>query len=612
MKKTLLLLFISVSLFAQHNIIPTPVSFEAKQGSFAFNQAKTTISLASNANSINDILVFFANDLQLKTAIKPVSNAIVLGLNQQENATLGKEGYELEVSAKGVKITANQAAGLFYGMQTLKQLIPVGSKTVSIPACKITDYPRFGWRGLMLDVSRHFFTKDEVKNFIDMMAQYKLNTLHWHLTDDNGWRIEIKSLPKLTSIGAWRVERIGHYGNREDPKPGEPATYGGFYTQEEIKEVVRYASARSITIVPEIDVPGHSMAALAAYPELSTRKEPKFVNPGTAFSEWYGNGKFKMLVENTLNPSDEKVYEFLDKVFTEVAALFPNKYIHMGGDESYHGYWEEDAGCKEFMAKNNLKDTHELQSYFVKRVEKIVNSKGKTLLGWDEILEGGLAPNATVMSWRGLAGGIEAAKQKHEVVMSPTTFAYIDYTQGDPTVELPIYASLSLRKTYEFEPVPDGVESKYILGGQGNLWSEQTQNYRHATYMAFPRAFAIAETVWSPKTAKNYPDFVKRTETHFDRFDAQKVKISRAILDPIVTTKKDGENLTCTITSDIADAEIYYTLDDSFPDNYSKKYTGAINIPKGEVKLQTIHYRNGMPIGRLLQIKREELVKRAK
>lgn len=284
----------------------------------------------------------------------------------------------------------------------------------------------------------------------------------------------------------------------------------------------------------------------------------------------------------------------------------------MGGDESYHGYWEEDPGCRAFMAQNNLKDSHELQSYFVKRVEKIINSKGKTLLGWDEILEGGLAPNAAVMSWRSMEGGIEAAKQKHDVVMTPAAFTYIDYTQGDPTIETPIYASLSLKKAYSFEPLPDGVEAKYILGGQANLWSEQIQNYRHALYMTYPRAWATSESVWSPKVSKNWDNFVNRVEQHFGRFDAANRQVSKAIYDAIVTTTKEGDKLNCQLTCDVPGTEIYYTIDDSFPDASAPKYTNQIEIPKGNIKLRVATYRNGKPLGRMLQIPRTELERRAK
>ncbi|MCD8538991.1 MAG: beta-N-acetylhexosaminidase, partial [Leadbetterella sp.] len=357
----------------------------------------------------------YAEDLSafLRPASYPVvtrkgkNPAVVFQLVPDEK--LGKEGYVLDVKESGISLTANTPAGIFNGIQSLRQLLPASLEnrqtaftgTISVPQCRITDYPRYQWRGLMLDVSRHFFTAEEVKDFIDRMSQYKFNVFHWHLTDDEGWRIEIKSLPRLTEVGAWRVERHGRFGDtRPYPEEGEKATYGGFYTQEQIRDIIKFAADRNITIVPEIDLPGHSMAILAAYPELSTRKEPKFVNPGSKFAEWYGSHEFKMLIENTLNPADENVYAFVDKVMTEVAGLFPGEYIHMGGDECYHGYWAEDAGVQAFMKKNNLKDTKELQAYFVRRVNDIISSKGKKMIGWDEILDGGGLPKSTaVMSW---------------------------------------------------------------------------------------------------------------------------------------------------------------------------------------------------------------------
>ena len=630
MKKILFLLLTSLTTFAQNNIIPAPVSYEMSTAggiSMFMLDSRTSIDVTDNNPDAKKIAENFVNTLGFMGEQKPVfkkvekptaqDKAMIFTINKTPNAQLGNEGYTLDVTGETIKMTANKPAGLFYAIQTLRQMMPPQAENKEfsmgmfpIMGCKIVDYPRFEWRGLMLDVSRHFFTKEEVKNYIDLMSRYKLNTFHWHLSDDNGWRIEIKSLPKLTEIGAWRVVRNGSFGNRDDVKEGEPATYGGFYTQEEVKEIVAYANERNVTIVPEIDVPGHSMAVLAAYPELSTQKNLKrYVNPGTNFIDW---GNKKLLIENTLDPSNEKVYEFLDKVFTEIATLFPNKYIHIGGDECFHDFWEKDPNCQALMKKNNLKDTHELQSYFVKRVEKIVNKKGKTLIGWDEILEGGLAPNATVMSWRGMAGGIEAAKLKHDVVMSPTTFAYLDYTQGDQSVEQPIYASLSLKKTYSFEPVPDSVETKYILGGQGNLWTEQIQNYRHALYMTYPRAFAIAETTWSPKEKKDWDGFISRTESHFQRFDIANLKISKAVYDAIVTMKKDGEKLICELSNDMKGVDIFYTTDDSFPDKFSPKYTTPIEVPTGPVTLKVASYRNGQPLGRMLSISRADLEKRAK
>jgi hexosaminidase len=621
-------LFASSLIFAQHNIIPTPVKFENTSGMFMLDN-QTAIRVNTKDESVIKMAQSFVDFLSkagtkvvlLKNATDKVpSKVISLNLANTPIAEIGTEGYTLEVNDKEITINANKPAGIFYGLQTLRQLLPANFESVDYPmgigmimGCKITDYPRFGWRGLMFDDSRHFFGVDAVKSYIDKMAQYKFNVFHWHLTDDEGWRIEIKSLPKLTEVGAWRVERNGKFGeNRPYPKEGEKATYGGFYTQEQIKEVIKYAADRNIRIIPEIDIPGHSMAALAAYPELSTLKQPKFVNPGSKFAEWYGDGKFEMLIENTLNPADEAVYTFVDKVMTEVAALFPSEYIHMGGDECYHGFWEKDPSVQKFMQKNKIKDTHELQSYFVKRVEKIINSKGKKMIGWDEILEGGLADGAAVMSWRGMKGGIEAAKMGHQVVVSPTTFAYLDYTQGDKSVENPIYADLSLRKAYSFEPVPEGVDPKFILGGQGNLWTEVIPNIQFANYMTYPRAFAISESVWSPKESKNFENFILRTEQHFTRFDASKTNISKAIYDPIVTVTKDGEKLMVTLQSEISNSEIFYTIDNTYPVNYGTKYTNTFEVPVGELSLRTQLYRNGQPVGRLLQISREQLLQRLK
>ncbi len=610
------------------SIIPVPVSYETDNSTFIIDDRVSIlvqsddVDVLRNAKSFQDYLA----SLQVKVNLQTEGNntagkSIIISLNKEQNEKLGREGYVLKVDANRIQLTANKDAGIFNGLQTLKQLIPIeksGSnentvRTISVLSCEITDYPRFAWRGLMLDVSRHFFSVADVKSYIDKMAQYKFNVFHWHLTDDEGWRIEIKSLPKLTDVGAWRVERNGRFGvQRPYPKKGEKATYGGFYTQDEIRDIVKYASERNITIVPEIDIPGHSMAVLAAYPELSTKKEPKFVNPGSKFSEWYGNGKFKMLIENTLNPADEEVYKFVDKVFTEVAELFPGEYIHMGGDECYHGYWEADPTVRKFMRDNNLKDTHELQSYFVKRVEKIISSKGKKMIGWDEILEGGLADGAAVMSWRGMKGGIEAAKMGHEVVMSPTTFAYLDYSQGDHSVENRIYADLHLEKSYQFEPVPEGVDAKYILGGQGNLWTEVIPNLQYAYYMTYPRAFAIAESLWSPKENKNWDSFVNRTLAHFDRFDLNGSNISKAVLDPIISVYKEDDKLMCKLENNVPNTEIFYTVDNTYPVEFGEKYSKPFEIPKGNLSLRTQTFLNGKAIGRQLLVSREVLEKRAK
>lgn len=625
MKKLILilLLFAFAKAYGQDsaiNLIPQPVEFQQSEGSFLLT-GKSTIGFDNtNGRKVAEMLA-----LKLNTATgfsikvqQSKTGSVQLNLNSVAAPKIGKEGYTLESTSNGVVITANEPAGLFYGMQTLLQLLPkeIESKTAvtvnwSVPGVKITDYPRFGWRGMMLDVSRNFFTKEEVKKYIDQIAEFKFNTFHWHLTDDNGWRVEIKSLPKLTSVGAWRVPRYGQFSQRAAPKQGEAATVGGFYTQEDIKEIVLYALERNITIVPEIDVPGHSMAAIAAYPELSCTKDPNTkVNPGSPFSEWYKDGTFRMLIDNTLNPSDEKVYEFLDKVFTEIAQLFPGQYIHAGGDECYKGFWEKDPACQALMKKMNITKPEELQSYFMKRVEGILKAKGKKLIGWDEILEGGLAPEATVMSWRGIKGGIEAAKMGHDVVMTPTTFAYLDYQQGESTIEPPIYDGLRLKKCYSYEPVPEGVNAKYILGGQGNLWTEQVVTLYHAEYMTWPRGWALAEDFWSPKEAKNWENFAKRTEKYFDRYEIAGINYSPAVYDAIINVKKNEGKMTLEMESEMPGLDIYYSFDGSMPNKYSAKYVKPVEIPEGPVTLRVVTFRNGKQIGHLITLKTEDLKKR--
>lgn len=613
-------LFFLISCFAQaqHAIIPNPVSYIAEKGNFVVTPTTKVVLKNSNSELFQVADLFFSSFVIKGLKVvqsKPNANSknIEISLNSTADESIGKEGYSLKVRQNKVELKANNVIGVFYALQSLDQLFDFNAKSngnVVLPACTITDFPRFGWRGLMLDVSRHFFSTSDVKKYIDWMSKYKFNVLHWHLSDDNGWRIEIKALPKLTEIGAWRVERFGAFGNREAPSEGEATAYGGFYTQEEIKDILHYAAERQITIVPEIDIPGHSMALLAAYPELSTLKEPKMVNPGSSFADWHGDGTFTMKIENSLNPSDDKVYAILDTIFGEVAALFPGQYIHIGGDECYHGFWEKDPGCVALMQKENLKDAKELQSYFIKKVVNIITSKGKKAIGWDEILYGGLADGAAIMSWRGTKGGIEASKAGHEVVMSPNSFAYLDYTQGDPSVEVPVYAKLSLKKSYEFEPAPEGVDPKYILGGQGNLWTEKIPTIEHAFYMTYPRALAIIESVWSPSEKKEWNNFSTRLETHFNRFETSGKPISKAVYDPIVSVKKQDGKMICTLSNDLADVAIFYTIDGTFPAQYSTKYNQPFEIPKGDITLRAVSYRNGKPIGRTLTISKEMLEKR--
>ena len=603
------------------HIIPQPVEIQQSAGSFMFTK---TTTIGFNGKDSRKAAEMFADKLNIAAGISLKAREdkgaeVQFNINKVPVEKIGKEGYTLVSAPAGVVISANEAAGLFYGMQTLLQLLPkeIESKTAvnipwTIPAVKITDYPRFGWRGIMLDVSRNFFSKEEVKKYIDEIAQFKFNTFHWHLTDDNGWRIEIKSLPKLTEVGAWRVPRFGQFGQRAVPKPGEAATVGGFYTQADIKEIVQYALDRNVTIVPEVDVPGHSMAAIASYPELSCTKDPNTkVNPGSNFSEWYKDGTFKMMVDNTLNPSDEKVYEFLDKVFTEVAALFPNPYIHVGGDECYKGFWTKDPGCQALMKKLNLTKPEELQSYFMKRVESILKAKGKKLIGWDEILEGGIGPDASVMSWRGIKGGIEAAKLGHYVVMTPTTFAYLDYQQGEATIEPPIYSGLRLKKCYSYEPIPDGVDAKYILGGGGNLWTEQVSTFHHAEYMVWPRGWALSEDFWSPKEGKNWENFAQRVEKQFDRSAIAGINFSTAIYDAIINVQSKDGKMTINLESEMPGLNIFYSFDGSMPNTFSAKYANPFDLPEGPVTLRVVTYRNGKQIGHLITLKPEDLKKRS-
>jgi hexosaminidase len=621
----ILLASVSFSSLSQVSIIPEPVSFQQKDGWYHFKD-KITISIpASNASlrSIADLLKEKLSAIGLPVSISSTNEKadINLKLNSNANNTIGKEGYEMMVTPDlGVQIRANEPAGLFYGAQTLLQLLPAAIESKSpvknvawsIPSVEITDYPRFGWRGLMFDISRHFFNKEQIKQYMDVMVKYKYNLLHLTLANDEGWRVEIKALPKLNSVGSWNVKRTGTFGNFIPPTDDEPRDYGGYLTQADVKELVQYAKDRFINILPEIDVPGHSLAAIASYPELTCTPGTYRVRSGEKIMEWPANGHFYGLIDNTLCPANEKVYEFLDKVFTEVAQIFPFEYIHMGGDETARNFWEKSDAIKALMKRENLKNLDEVQSYFVKRVEKIINSKGKKMIGWDEILDGGLAPNAAVMSWRGMKGGIEAAKQNHEVVMSPTTYAYIDYMQGDAIMEPPVYATLRLSKTYEFEPVPEGVNPKFIKGGQANLWTEQVYNMRHAEYMTWPRAFSIAETVWSPKEKKNWNKFVLKVEDHFKRFDYAQTKYATSMYEPeFKFTKNEKNRIMVEMKTEIQGISVHYTFDNTFPDNFYPAYSKPVEIPIDASTMKVVTYRGDKQVGRLMVFPIAEIKKRA-
>lgn len=605
-----LLLALSIGANAQLTIIPEPQSLVYGN---EVREYSNEVVVSAKPELLNEA-EFLKNTLTKRGySLRDVPAEKRLNINMEVEAFENPEAYHVKLFGNTLEIKGSNV-GVFRGIQTLLQILPAPSApNFSLKSFEIIDSPQFGWRGIMLDVSRHFFTADEVKKYIDVMAQYKFNTLHWHLTDDEGWRIEIKSLPALTQNGSMRAVRYGKFGTRTMPAMDEPKTYGGFYTQEQIKDIVAYAAKQHITIVPEIDVPGHSMALLAAFPELSTKKEPKQVSCGFKFSEWYDNGTFKMLIENALNPADEKVYEVLDKIFGEVAMLFPGEYLHVGGDEAYHGYWEKDPGCKRLMKEKGLTNSLELQSYFMKRVEKIVSSKNKKMIGWDEILYGGLAEGAAVMSWRGFEGGLEAAKKGHKVVMTPTRYCYLDYTQGDHTLEFPIYSDLTLKTAYEFNPLPAGIDAKLVMGGQANLWTEQVPTLEHAFYMTYPRALATAEALWSGESKKNWSWFTKKLDQHFNWFDHEEIPVCKSLYDPFIETRMDGNSLKAFLRCDYPDAELYYTYDNTFPTKKSSRYAAPFVIPDGnEMDLRVMTYFNGKPIGRLLSISRKELVKRAK
>ncbi|MEG1684697.1 MAG: beta-N-acetylhexosaminidase [Bacteroides sp.] len=501
------------------NIIPKPLSVAVQEGAFALS-AKTSINLLS-ADAKLKLSVDFFNDLLKKTFSKGLkvgesknlkSNAI----NVNVNSLLGDEEYTLAVDNKQITIEGGSPKAVFYAFQTLRQLLPVSiekgakMKLISIPAVVIKDKPDFAYRGGMLDVCRHFFTVAEVKKYIDILSLHKMNTFHWHLTDDQGWRIEIKKYPKLTEVGSIRNQtKVGNYS---DEKAGYDNTpYGGFYTQKQIKEIVKYASDKFITIIPEIEMPGHGVAALTSYPYLGC------VGKNYKLRETWG------VSEEVYCPGKETTFQFIEDVLTEVMNLFPSEYIHIGGDECPKGEWEKCPLCQKRIKDEGLKNELELQSYLVLRVEKFVNSKGRKIIGWDEILEGGLSKTATVMSWRGSKGGIEAAKRGNHVIMAPNTYCYLDYYQtGDLKNEpLGIGGNLPIEKVYELNPYQDlnAEECKYIVGVQGNLWTEYIATFDHAEYMILPRLAAISEVGWA-LNRKDYPDFWQRMQSMMRRYDA--------------------------------------------------------------------------------------------
>ena len=536
------------------NIIPVPTEQFITNGVFILS-SDTKLTYDVSLKSVADYFKSYVENgshIKLNTSSK---NSIHFKIN---TSISNNEGYQLKITADKILISAKSQKGAFYAFQSLRQLLPVdfekpntsNETQIAIQCLEIIDAPQFKYRGMHLDVGRHFFSVDFIKKYINLMSMLKMNTFHWHLTEDQGWRIEIKKYPKLQEIAAFRNETLlGHYSDQ--PHVFDGKKYGGFYTQEEIKEVVKYASERQITIIPEIEMPGHSQAAIAAYPELGCTSKPLEVA-----TKW---GVF----EEIYCPK-ESTFKFLEDVIDEVAELFPGKYIHIGGDEAPKTRWKECAHCQKLIKKEGLKDEHELQSYFITRMEKYINSKGKQIIGWDEILEGGLAPNATVMSWRGTNGAVAAAKEKHNVILTPNSHCYFDHYQSNNENEpLAIGGFLPLEKVYSFNPIPEELtkeETKYVLGAQGNVWTEYIPTTQKLEYMAFPRAIALAEVVWSSSKNKNYSDFINRLEPFNKRLDLLNVNYANHLFDVKGELKTTGKNLTYELKSTSKTHKIYYSL----------------------------------------------------
>ena len=547
-------------------IIPEPASLVINKGTYTIpvNQpiyvqiGDTDLELAARY-----LTGRFEKTCGFKPELRNVTEApeagIYLAIGKLEFSD-NPEAYELRMTNDELRITGATARGVFWGVQTLLQLLPPGiygdsvvltGKELVVPKVLIQDEPRFKWRGMHLDVGRHLFPVEFIKKYIDMLAMHKINVFHWHLTEDQGWRIEIKKYPKLTEIGSIRTYEDG-------------TSYGGYYTQEEVKEVVAYAKSRFVDIMPEIEMPGHSVAALAAYPEYSCTGGPFKVRTAWGVSaDVYCAGK-------------EETFAFVEDVLSEVVDLFPFEYLHIGGDECPKTRWETCADCQARIKKEGLKDEHELQSYFIQRIEKFLKTKHRRIVGWDEILEGGLAPEATVMSWRGISGGIAAARQFHDVIMSPTSHCYFDFYQGDPQFEpRAIGGYLPMEKVYSYEPIPSELtedEAKHILGAQANVWTEYIADASQVEYMALPRMSALAEVVWTPKEFRDYEKFLYRMDRQYERLDA--MKVNYRVPPPVVISDSSSftNELKLKLKSPVVGATIRFTTDGTNPSAKSPLY----------------------------------------
>ncbi len=581
MKRILLSLVMALPLFltAQQkiNIIPQPVSLIQNNGDFIIDN-NTSLQYNPTDKILQDAAHFFASYINHISGIELSTNSHknkFIEFRLSKTAEIGDEGYLLNVTPSSVVITANTRAGIIYGMQSVFQTLPAirTNAVLQVPCMQVKDYPRFKWRGMHLDVCRHFFSPDFVKEYIDLLASYKMNVFHWHLTDDQGWRIEIKKYPKLTSVGAWRVDENDKvWGDRPQAKEGEPETYGGYYTQQQIKDIIQYAKERNVTIVPEIEMPGHSAAAIAAYPFLSCSQKPQLPMTGGNYKD----------VSSVLCVGNDSVFTFMENVLTEVINLFPSQYIHIGGDEVDKTSWKNCPKCQALKTKLGLKNEEELQSYFIKRIEKFIVSKHRKMIGWDEILEGGLAPEATVMSWRGESGGIAAAKMHHDVVMTPGTPLYFDHYQANPATEpLAIGGFNTLKMVYDYNPIPQQLQGgyeKYILGAQANVWTEYITTPAYVEYMVLPRMVALAEAVWTPLNEKNWDSFNERVQSQFKKFGQLAINYCKGNFRADIKPAIQNGKLYASLFSEIYQSEIFYTTNGEVPTMQSEKYTAPVPI----------------------------------
>ena len=583
-------------------IIPKVNSLKINSGVFQFNKKTSFVTSNSNQEIAAQLLIDkFKNaagwDLQIvheSTSTNSVSF--------QSDESLEKEAYILQVDKNNVKITASDNSGFLYAIQSLKQLLPIeieSNNTIEnisweIPNVEISDSPRFKWRGLMLDLSRHFFDKDYIKETIDALSMHKMNILHLHLIDDQGWRIEIKKYPKLTGVGAWRVDQEHiPWNSRTKNNPKEKGTYGGFLTQEDLKEIVAYAASKGVDVVPEIEMPAHVTSAIAAYPELSCLEETVAVPSGALWpiTDIYCAGK-----ENT--------FQFLEDVLLEVMEIFPSKYIHIGGDEATKTNWEACPHCQKRIKDEGLENVEELQSYFIKRMEKFINSKGKKLIGWDEILEGGLAPDATVMSWRGVKGGIEAVKHGNDAIMTPVGYCYFDYYQGPPEYEPVAGGSVTtVSKVYSFDPIVEDLteeEAKHVLGGQANVWAEHIPTEEHSQYMIFPRLTALSETLWSSKALRNWDNFSGRLKSMMKRFEFLDINYAKSayIITSMVKVDIKSKSVALTLHNEFTDSDIRYVLDNGELNSEAIQFTKPIIINKTTV-IKASLFEDNKPTGKI-------------